>query len=194
MDKPSNLTVIRDRIKKSQPGTVYVAVDFVDISDKTNINAYLAVLADERVLCRVLRGVYYKPSYNEFLKEYVAPDADKVAQAIARNYGWTIVPSSDTALNMLGLSTQVPAVYVYASDGAYKEYEVNNTRIQFKRTTNRDLAKLSYKTALVVQALKALGKEHIDTSDIAQLQRVLTAEEKRTLCSPRLFGKMVYSR
>lgn len=178
MDKPSNLTVIRDRIKKSQPGTVYVAVDFVDISDKTNINAYLAVLADERVLCRVLRGVYYKPSYNEFLKEYVAPDADKVAQAIARNYGWTIVPSSDTALNMLGLSTQVPAVYVYASDGAYKEYEVNNTRIQFKRTTNRDLAKLSYKTALVVQALKALGKEHIDTSDIAQLQRVLTAEEK----------------
>ena len=150
----------------------------MDISDKTNINAYLAVLAEEGVLCRVLRGVYYKPRYNEFLKEYIAPDTDKVAQAIARNYGWTIVPSGDTALNMLGLSTQVPAVYVYASDGAYKEYEVNNTRIQFKRTTNRDLAKLSYKTALVVQALKALGKEHIDAADIAQLQRVLTAEEK----------------
>ena len=178
MDKPSNLTIIRNRIEKSQPDKVYVAVDFVDISDKTNINAYLAVLAEEGVLCRVLRGVYYKPRYNEFLKEYIAPDTDKVAQAIARNYGWTIVPSGDTALNMLGLSTQVPAVYVYASDGAYKEYEVNNTRIQFKRTTNRDLAKLSYKTALVVQALKALGKEHIDAADIAQLQRVLTAEEK----------------
>ncbi len=39
MDKPSNLTVIRNRIKKAQPGTVYVAVDFVNISDKTNINA-----------------------------------------------------------------------------------------------------------------------------------------------------------
>ena len=181
MDKPSNLTVIRDRIKKSQPGTVYVAVDFVDISDKTNINAYLAVLADERVLCRVLRGVYYKPSYNEFLKEYVAPDTHKVAQAIARNYGWTVVPSSDTALNMLGLSTQDPAVYVYASDGAYKEYEVNNTTIRFKRTTNRDLAKLTYKTALVVQALKALGKENIDNTVISQLQRVLTAEEKNKM-------------
>jgi len=181
MDKPSNLTVIRDRIKKSKPGTVYVAVDFVDISDKTNINAYLAVLADEGVLCRILRGVYYKPSYNEFLKEYAAPDTDKVAQAIARNYGWTIVPSSDTALNMLGLSTQVPAVYVYASDGAYKEYEVNNTTIRFKRTTNRDLAKLTYKTALVVQALKALGKENIDNTVIAQLQRVLTAEEKNKM-------------
>lgn len=178
MDKPSNLTVIRKRIKKAQPGTVYVAVDFVNISDKNNINAYLAVLSEEGVLCRLLRGVYYKPNYNEFLKEYVVPDIDKVAQAIARNYGWTIVPSSDTALNMLGLSTQVPAVYVYASDGAYKEYEVNNTTIQFKRTTNRDLAKLTYKTALVVQALKALGKEHIDNKVISQLQHILTAEEK----------------
>ena len=79
---------------------------------------------------------------------------------------------------MLGLSTQVPAVYIYASDGAYKEYEVNNTKIQFKRTTNRDLTKLTYKTALVVQALKVLGKEHIDNTVITQLQRILTAEEK----------------
>lgn len=178
MDKPSNLTVIRDRIKKSLSGKVYVAVDFVDISDKTNINAYLAVLAEEGVLCRALRGVYYKPSYNELFKEYVTPDTDEVAKAIARNYGWTIVPSSDTALNMLGLSTQVPAVYVYASDSAYKEYKVNNTTIQFKRTTNRDLAKLTYKTTLVVQALKALGKEHIDIAVISKLQRILTAEEK----------------
>lgn len=122
--------------------------------------------------------MYYKPNYNELLQEHVAPDTDKVAQAIARNYGWTIVPSGDTALNMLGLSSQVPAVYAYASDGAYKEYKVNNTTIQFKRTTNRDLANLTYKTALVVQALKALGKEHIDNVVIAQLQRALTAEEK----------------
>ena len=178
MDKPSNLTVIRNRIKKAQPGTVYVAVDFVSISDKANINAYLAVLAEDGVLRRVLRGVYYKPYYNELLQEHVAPDTDKVAQAIARNYGWTVVPSGDTALNMLGLSTQVPAVYAYASDGAYKEYKVNNTAIQFKRTTNRDLAKLTYKTALVVQALKALGKENIDNTVITQRQRVLTAEEK----------------
>lgn len=178
MDKPSNMAVIRNRIKKAQPGTVYVAVDFVNISDKTNINAYLAVLAEEGVLHRVLRGAYYKPNYNEFLQEYVAPDSDKVAQAIARNYGWTIVPSGDTALNMLGLSTQVPTIYVYASDGAYKEYEVNNTTIRFKRTTNSDLAKLTYKTALVVQAFKALGKEHIDNAVITQLQRILSTEEK----------------
>lgn len=178
MEKQTNLSIIRDRIRQSDYGTVYVAVDFVDISDKTNINAYLARLAEEGLIRRVMRGVYYKAEYNEMLGEYVTPAVDNVAQALARNFGWTIVPSGDTALNMLGLSTQVPAVYVYASDGAYKEYEVNNTTIRFKRTTNRDLAKLTYKTALVVQSLKALGKEHIDNKVIAQLQHILTAEEK----------------
>jgi hypothetical protein len=46
LDKPSNLTVIGNKIKKANPGTVYVDVDFVNISDKTNINAYLSKQLD----------------------------------------------------------------------------------------------------------------------------------------------------
>ena len=165
MEKTTNLKLIRDRINLSDIGTVYVAVDFVDISDKTSVNAYLARLVDEGLIRRVLRGVYDKPEYNDFLEEYVAPSPDKVANAIARNFGWTIVPCGDTALNLLGLSTQAPAAWVYVSDGTYKEYTYDNTTIQFKRTTNKEVSKLSYKTALTVQALKALGKDKIDDMD-----------------------------
>ena len=70
MDKTTNLKLIRDRINRSDIGTVYVAVDFVDISDKTSVNAYLARLVDEGLIRRVLRGVYDKPEYNDFLEEY----------------------------------------------------------------------------------------------------------------------------
>ncbi len=181
MNKTINLKLIRERINNSKIGTVYVAVDFVDISDKTNINAYLARLVDEGLIRRVLRGVYDKPEYNEFLGEYVAPSPDKVANAIARNFGWSIVPCGDTALNLLGLSTQVPAAWVYVSDGTYKEYTYDNTTIQFKRTTNKEVSKLSYKTALTVQALKALGKDKIDDTVINRLSKLLTAEEKKTM-------------
>ena len=132
MDKTTNLKLIRDRINQSEIGTVYVAVDFVDISDKTNINAYLARLVEEGLIRRVLRGVYDKPEYNDFLEEYVAPSPDKVANALARNFGWTIVPCGDTALNLLGLSTQVPAEWAYVSDGTYKKYTYDNTTIEFK--------------------------------------------------------------
>ena len=178
MEKQTNLSIIRDRIRQSEYGMVYVAVDFVDICDKTNINAYLARLAEEGLIRRVMRGVYYKAEYNEMLGEYVTPAVDNVAQALARNFGWTIVPCGDDALNILGLSTQVPATYVYVSDGTYKEYTFHNITIQFKRTTNREVSKLSYKTALIIQALKALGKDRIDDSIIARLQSILAAEEK----------------
>lgn len=181
MDKTTNLKLIRDRINQSEIGTVYVAVDFVDISDKTNINAYLARLVEEGLIRRVLRGVYDKPEYNDFLEEYVAPSPDKVANALARNFGWTIVPCGDTALNLLGLSTQVPAEWVYVSDGTYKKYTYDNTTIEFKRTTNKEVSKLSYKTALTVQALKALGKEKIDDTVTNRLTKLLTTDEKKTM-------------
>ncbi len=169
---------IKKRILTSESGSVFVATDFADITDKKTASVILTRIESEGIIRRVLRGVYDKPEYNEFLKEYIAPIPDNVAHALARNFGWTIVPCGDTALNLLGLSTQVPATWVYVSDGTYKEYAFDNTVIQFKRTTNKEVSKLSYKTAITIQALKALGKDKIDESVINNLRKLLTAEEK----------------
>ena len=183
MARPNYLNEIKRRILTYESGTVFVAADFADITDKKTASVGLSRLETEGVIRRILRGVYDKPAYNRFLGEFVAPIPDKVAHAIARNFGWTIVPCGDTALNLLGLSTQVPAVWVYVNDGTYKEYLYDNTTIQFKRTTNKEVSKLSYKTALVIQALKALGKDNIDEMVISRLQKKLTAEEKKAMVS-----------
>ena len=82
---------------------------------------------------------------------------------------------------MLGLSTQVPAVWLYVSDGTYKEYTYGNTIIKFKRTTNKEISKVSYKTALVIQALKALGKENITNEIINKIIQTTTDDEKATM-------------
>jgi hypothetical protein len=178
--RPNFLNEIKQKILSAENGTVFVAIDFVDLTDKTTVSVCLTRLENENIIQRILRGVYYKAEYNEFLQEYVVPNPDKVAHALARNFGWTIVPCGDTALNILGLSTQVPAAWSYVSDGTYKEYTYDNTTIKFKRTTNKEISKLSYKTALVVQALKALGKDNIDDTIINKLKNDLTAEEKAT--------------
>ena len=178
MSRPNYLNKIKKNILDAEYGTVFVAVDFVSIADKKTVNMSLLRLEEEGIILRIIRGVYYKAEYNNFLKEYVVPNPDKVAHAIARNFGWTIVPCGDTALNILGLSTQVPVVWSYVSDGAYKEYKYDNTTIKFKRTTNKEISKLSYKTALIVQALKAFGKNNIDRNVIERLKNNLTNEEK----------------
>ncbi len=181
MNRPDYIGAIKKRILNSEDGSVFVATDFADITDKKTASVILTRIESDGIIRRVLRGVYDKPEYSEFLKEYVAPIPDNVAHAIARNFGWTIVPCGDTALNLLGLSTQVPAMWVYVSDGTYKEYAFGNTIIQFKRTTNKEVSKLSYKTALTIQALKALGKDKIAESIINSLRKLLTVEEKNAM-------------
>ena len=181
MKRPDYLNQIRGNIERAESGSVFVSTDFTDITDKKTVNMGLIRLADEGLVKKILFGVYYKPEYNELLGETVAPSPNKVAHALARNFGWTIVPCGDTALNLLGLSTQVPSQWVYMSDGAYKEYSFDNTVIKFKRTTNKEISKLSYKTALTIQALKALGKDNVSEQIICRLKKALSEEEKEKM-------------
>ncbi len=181
MRRPDYLNQIRGNIERAEAGSVFVSTDFTDITDKKTVNMGLIRLADEGLIKKILFGVYYKPEFNELLGESVAPSPNNVAHALARNFGWTIVPCGDTALNLLGLSTQVPSQWVYVSDGAYKEYTFDNTTIKFKRTTNKEISKVSYKTALTIQALKALGKENITEQVILRLKKILTDEEKEKM-------------
>ena len=150
MERPAILSEIKSNIQNADVGTVFVPIDFALLTDKKTASVCLTRLKKEKILLKIMRGVYYKPEYNDFLSEFVAPEPDAVAHALARNYGWTIVPCGDTALNLLGLSTQIPVAWVYVSDSTYKEYTYEQTTIKFKRTTNKEISKLSYKTALVV--------------------------------------------
>ena len=171
------------RIESMPDGEIFIISDFSDLADEATVRKTLSRLEYDGKIHRIMRGVYEKPNFNDFLGEHVKPHPDKVAKALARNYGWTIVPYGDTALNMLGLSTQVPAVWLYVSDGNYKEYNCGNFVIQFKRTTNKEISKLSFKTALVIQAIKALGKSKIDKEVIEKIQALTTSKEKEQMFS-----------
>lgn len=169
---------ILSRIESMAKGEVFIISDFSDLADEATVRKALSRLEEDGKIRRIMRGVYENPKFNDFLGEYVKPHPDKIAKALARNYGWTIVPCGDTALNMLGLSTQVPAVWLYVSDGNYREYTCGNFVIRFKRTTNKEISKISFKTALVIQAIKALGKDKI-TGDVIEKIRSLTTDEEK---------------
>lgn len=172
---------IQNRIGNALEGTVFVNSDFADIADTETIRRNLNRLTKTGILRRILKGIYEKPEYSEMLKEYVAADPEAVAKALARNYHWTIAPCGNTALNLLGLSTQVTAVWSYISDGPYKTYEWNSTKIEFKHRTNKEITGLSYMTALVIQALKTLGKANVTSETIQALSSRLSEEDKSVM-------------
>ena len=172
---------IQERIGKAAEGTVFVNSDFADIADQETVRRSLNRLTQAGVLRRILNGVYEKPKYSKLLEEYVAVDPNAVANALARNYHWTIAPCGNTALNLLGLSTQVTAVWSYISDGPYKTYEWNSTKLKFKHRTNKEITGLSYMTSLVIQALKTLGRTNV-TQEITQALSEKLSEDEKQAC------------
>ena len=115
------------------------------------------------------------------LKEYVPANPEKVAYAIARGFHWTIAPCGDVALNKLGLSTQVPVVWSYISDGPYRKFSWDNIMLSFKHRANREISFMSETTTLVVEALKTLGKDRVDDGIILDLRNRLPEEEKKKM-------------
>ena len=173
--------LIRELIEQAPAGTLFINSDFADIADAETVRRNLNRQVQDGTIRRLINGLYEKPKYSALLQEYVAADPDAVARTLARCYHWTIAPCGNTALNLLGLSTQVTAVWSYISDGPYKSYELNSTKIEFKHRTNKEITGLSYMTALVIQALKTLGKDNVTEDTIAVLSQKLSAEEKRLL-------------
>lgn len=169
---------IRERILSAEDGTIFATSDFADIADSATVRQSLNRLVDSGILRRVFRGIFEKPKYSNLLKEYVATDPNAVANALARNYHWTIAPCGNTALNFLGLSTQVTATWSYISDGPYRIYEWDSIKIEFKHRANRKITGLSYITVLVVQALKTLGKDNITPEIIRILSDRLDSKDK----------------
>lgn len=172
---------IRQHIQKKFEGKAFTAQDFLDFGEYDAIRQTLARLAKEGFIRRVIRGVYDRPTYSELLKEFSAPSPHEVALALARKYSWQISVSGDAALNMLGLSTQIPATWVYVSTGPYKKYLLGKIILEFQHRVDSQLSFKSSKTAMVIQALKALGANAREGDIIAKIRQVLSEKEKKQL-------------
>ena len=178
----SEAAQIRKRIAHAPAGTVFTPADFSDLAGASSVNASLSRLTRSGVLSRVRRGVYSKPKVSKVLGQPVPAKPDEVAQAIAKQNGWAIAPAGASALNFLGLDTQVPAAIEYASSGPYKSYECDGYRISFKHRASRDLIGCSPLTRLVIQALRALGKEGATPEVAARLATRMSEPEVAAFC------------
>ena len=172
---------ISEIISQVKPEGVFVASDFSHIAPINTVRQCLSRLEKSQQLVRIMRGVYYQPAYSKLLREHEAPSPHHVAMALARKFGWTIAPSGVAALNMLGLSTQVPARWSFVSDGPYHSFSFGNITIEFKHCSAREISGMSPKTVLVIQAIKALGKENIDEENLQRIRRTLSVEERVAL-------------
>jgi len=105
------------------------------------------------------------------------PPIDEIAKAIAKRDKARIIPTGVQALNLLGLSTQVPMNVVYLTDGTQRDISIGNQSIKFKKTSPKNLAIKGKISGLVIQALREIGNGKVNDEQINSIFELLQKEK-----------------
>lgn len=149
------------RIYGNGRGWAFSRKDFSLQADAGLIDKALSRLAAKGTIRRLMRGLYDYPRFSRLLQQTLGPDMDQVAHALARKHGWNIQITGNAALNVMGISTQVPTRYTYLSDGPSKHYQVLGQQLNFQKARLTHLNLKYPQSVLLVQAIDALGEKGI---------------------------------
>ena len=173
------------RIYRKLRGWVFTPNHFLDLGSRSAVGNSLSQLTAAGTIRRLAFGLY------DYLQKHpklglISPKPDTVAQAISEKDDTRLQPSGAYAVNLLGLSQQVPAKIVYLTDGAEKNVAVGNQRIQLRRTTPKNMATAGRTCGLVIQSFRYLGKDGVTDDHIATLKRTLPDTDRDRLWKDRV--------
>lgn len=163
-------------IKKQKKSTIFFAEDFLEIGSLASINKALSRLSKKNLIIRLAHGIYLNPEVDEILG-VLYPTLDEIAQIIAKRDRSRIIPTGDLAMNILGLTTQIPMNVVYLTDGSPRSIKVGKRSIKFKKTAPKNLSLQGEISCLVIQAIKKIGKDKITEAEIKKIHDVLKKEK-----------------
>jgi predicted transcriptional regulator of viral defense system len=170
---------IRNRIMQQGESMLYVVSDFADLNNDSLVTRVLSRLEKENVLIRLSQGIYLFPSRNRY--GIHKPSIDVIAKAIAEKDKARIIPSGLTALNILGLSTQVPMNAVYMTNGTPRTITVGNRKVVFKKGVPRNFAYQSELFSLAVSAMKEIGEKNVDNDVAFKIKKTLAKEQNKEI-------------
>ncbi|MEQ9546840.1 MAG: DUF6088 family protein [Marinobacter sp.] len=148
--------------------------DFSLLGSAESIDKGLFRLAQKGTIRRLTRGLYDYPRYSKWLQQELGPDMDQVAHALARKFGWSIQVTGNAALNILGISTQVPTRFIYLSDGPSRTYSILDNELTFRKSRFAHLNLKHTQSALLVQAIEALGQKSLTQENLTAIARYLS--------------------
>lgn len=177
MDADRHNITLRERIEALPEDSVLFRTDFPEYHSEF-VGGTLAELTQEGMLVKLAQGIYAKPRRSRF--GLVLPSVDKIVQAIAARDNAEVLPSGMTALNVLGLSTQVPMKYSYLTTGSERIIKLENQEIRLKRGVPKNFCYETKLIALLVQALKTLKQQNVGEEELQVIRNLISREPDRS--------------
>ena len=175
-DHSIDSNTLRQRIEAMPEDSILFRSDFPEYHAEF-VGSTLSELTNEGVLTKIAHGIYAKPRKSRF--GIVLPTIDKVVQAIATRDNAQVLPSGMTALNILGLSTQVPMNYTYLTTGSERTVKLSNRQVTLKRGVPKNFCYETRLIALLVQALRSLKQENVTDNELQTINSLLSKEPNK---------------
>ncbi|WCF98135.1 MULTISPECIES: DUF6088 family protein [Porphyromonas] len=172
---------IKDKIISSERGQLFFPDDFSTLGSSDAVRSALVRLCQNEIILRIAQGIYYYPkSDTKWGSGIIPPSMEEIANSIAKRDKIRIIPVGAYVLNILGLSTQVPANIVFVTDGSPRRISIGKGKgILFKHTSEmRNFAYQSQMMLLIVTALREIGENNVTPE---QLEIIKTHLEKVSL-------------
>jgi predicted transcriptional regulator of viral defense system len=167
----TSINQIENRIKNHKRGKIFFLNDFSGLGTPESIKKTLQRLVNSGLLVRLGKGIYWYPKKEKEIhgvKISGKPTLDEIAQAIAKRDKARIVPTGLHALNLLNLTSQVPANVVYLTDGSARKVRIDGEKeIIFKHTS--EVKRLAFKSELlmlIASAMREIGENQITDSQL----------------------------
>ena len=167
---------ILKKIKDNKRGKIYFPSVFSKFGSDDAIHQALKRLVEKGSMIRLAHGIYLYPKIDKELG-ILYPPIDEIGKAIAKRDKARIIPTGIQALNLLGLSSQVPMKIVYLTDGAQRDIVIGSQSIRFKKTVPKNLSIRGSISGLVIQALREIGKDKATSDQLKTIHGLLKREK-----------------
>lgn len=167
-------------IQARRHASIFSGRDFQHLGPPTAIRKALERLVKEGALRRVRRGYYDRPRAHPILGQ-TAPDPMDLIRGMMEKCGARWQVSGAYAANLLHISDQVPAKILVLTDVAPRKVHLQKLVLDFRRASPRNLLGAGTAAGLVFQALRHLGKDHVNAEVLARLKGNLDAATRNDL-------------
>lgn len=165
------------RIRAKRPGWVFTPREFVRLGTRATIDQTLSRLKRAGKIRRLARGIYEYPRIHPKIG-ILAPSPEAVAKAMAARTGSRILVSGQSALNLLGLSTQVPVQNFFLTEGPSKVVRIGSQTVTLKHAAPSKLLGAGTEAGTLLQAIRSYGQKRAGEIPVKLLAERIPAEVK----------------
>lgn len=174
---------IYNNVKKCGRGLIFSSSNFTRFGEPKSILKALERMANSERIIRISRGIYCYPKIDKVLGlGIIYPAFEEVAAYIAKRDKAKIAPTGTYALNILGLSTQIPANVIYLTDGTPRKITLKSgQRIKFVKTAPKNLVFKNKFAMLLTFSLKEIGESNVTTEQKMHIANLLRNENESSI-------------